>query len=223
MKTFLVAAALAAGVLAGCSVAPEQPADVPSTNQPTLNQAPPSVDMRPVAIRIPSIGVNSHRSEWIALGIQGEEDVPVTPPGKAGQIEVPPISEPLKLGFYCPNGFPICGTPMPGQLGPTVVVGHVNGNGRAGIFAKLVELRPGAEIEIDRQDGMTVKYTVTEVSEPLKANFPTEKVYGDTKTPTLRLITCGGGDNALQAVPGAGNSYKNQTIIYADMTELAKT
>lgn len=225
MKTFLVAAALAAGVLTGCSVAPEQPVSEPAA--PSLNQAPPSEDMQPIALRIPSIGVDSRDPAWLPLGIQGDEqgnrEVPVTPPGKAGEIEVPPLADPLKLGFYCPNGFPVCGAPVPGQVGPTVVVGHVNGNGKAGIFAKLVKLKPGALIQIDLKSGMTVSYKVTEVSEPLKSKFPTDKVYGDTKTPTLRLITCGGGDNALERIPGAGNSYVNQTIIYADMTELAKT
>lgn len=207
--------------LAGCGIAP-QPA-TEGQDQPFLSQAPPSVAAQPVAIRIPTLGINSTRSTWLPLGIQGRNGVTVTPPGKAGEIEVPPLNDPLKLGWYCPDGLPNCGAPVPGQDGPLVIVGHVNGNGHPGIFAKLRQIKVGDKISIDRKDDRTAVYRVTKISEPLKSEFPTQAVYGDTEKPTLRLITCGGGNNALERIPGAGSSYKNQTIVYADQESLIKT
>jgi len=210
--------------LAGCGIAPE--AAISATegqDQPYLSQAPPSVAAQPVAIQIPSIGIDSTRSTWIPLGIQGRNGIKVTPPGKSGEIEVPPLDDPLKLGWYCPDGLPNCGAPVPGQDGPLVVVGHINGNGKPGIFAKLKQLKVGDKIFIRRKDDRAAAYHVTKVSEPLKSDFPTEQVYGDTPTPTLRLITCGGGGNALERIPGAGSSYKNQTIVFAEQDTLSKT
>jgi len=211
--------------LAGCGIAPQSATE--RQDQPLLSQAPASEAAQPVTLQIPSIGVDSLDHNWLTLGVQGrkqgDRDVPVTPPGKAGEIEVPPLSDPLKLGFYCPEGFPVCGAPVPGQPGPTVIVGHVNGNGKQGIFAKLRQLKVNAKITITREDGRVVTYHVTKVSEPLKTAFPTQEVYGDTEKPELRLITCGGGNNALEHIPGAGASYLNQTIVYAVQDSVTKT
>jgi hypothetical protein len=221
---YLLVILLSGFALAGCSIAPEQ-SSTGQRDQPNLNEAPLSEAMQPVAIRIPSISLNSQRSDWVPLGIQGERGVPVTPPAEPGQIEVPPIKQPLKLGFYCPNGLPACGAPVPGQMGPAVVLGHVNGGGKQGIFAKLAAkdakgkylIQPGAIIEIDRADNVTVTFKVVKIETPLKKDFPTQAVYGDTNTPTLRLITCGGGGNALETTSTGSRSYVNQTIVYADM------
>lgn len=212
--------------LAGCSRSPEQPATEGQDQPPTLSQAPASEAAQPISLRIPSVGIDSMDPNWLPLGVQGQPQgdrtVPVTPPGEAGQIEVPPLDDPLKLGFYCPDGFPVCGSPVPGQPGPTVVVGHVNGNHKDGIFAKLRQVKVGDKIFIGRKDDRTVTYHVTRVSEPLKTAFPTQEVYGDTKIPALRLITCGGGSNALEHTAG-GASYVNQTIVFADQDSVSKT
>jgi hypothetical protein len=177
-----------------------------------------AAQVMPVGLHIPSLGIDSIGA-WTPLGIQGQNGIPVTPPGKAGEIEVPPVTEPLKLGWYCPRGLPDCGAPAPGQVGPAVVLGHVNGNGKPGIFAKLARITKGAEIVIDRNDRSRVTFAVTKVETPRKADFPTAEVYGDTAKPTLRLITCGGGSNALEIV-GGRRSYVNQTIVFADFVSL---
>lgn len=210
--------------LAGCGIAPEAAQlATEGQDQPYLSQAPPSVAAQPMSIQIPSIGVDSTRSTWIPLGIQGRNGIKVTPPGKSGEIEVPPLEDALKLGWYCPDGLPNCGAPVPGQDGPLVVVGHINGNGKQGIFAKLSQVKVGAIVRIGRKDDRTATYHVTKISVVPKTEFPTDAVYGDTEKPTLRLITCGGGDNRLQRIPGAGNSYVNQTIVYAEQDSLSKT
>jgi LPXTG-site transpeptidase (sortase) family protein len=104
------------------------------------------------------------------------------------------------------------GAPKPGEPGPSVVLGHVNGGGQAGIFSRLHELAAGDEILIRRADNTTARFTVTRVDQVPKTNFPTEEVYGDTEGPELRLITCGGTFD-----PNA-DSYRDNVIVYAVIT-----
>jgi hypothetical protein len=44
--------------------------------------------------------------------------------------------------------------------------------------------------------------------------FPTKRVYGNTATSSLRLITCGGVFNAKQ------HSYTDNIVVYATLTEV---
>jgi LPXTG-site transpeptidase (sortase) family protein len=214
-------------LVSGCSTAPEQPdTDGPADSTPTLDQSPATTDFEPIAIRIPAISLDARDPNWLPLGLQGEKqgqrDVPIET--SKGEIEVPPVSDPLKLGWYCPNGLPNCGAPGPGQVGPAVIVGHVNANHKPGVFAKLAQVKAGAIVSIDLAGDRTVTYRVKVVAVVPKQEFPTAAVYGDTDRPTLRLITCGGGDNTTAVDPRTGeHSYTNQTIVYADFDSITKS
>jgi hypothetical protein len=61
-----------------------------------------------------------------------------------------------------------------GEDGPAILLGHVDGSGKPGIFHDLRKLKPGAEVVVTRADGSTVRFTVTQVQEIPRANFPTE-------------------------------------------------
>ncbi|MFD9033346.1 sortase domain-bontaining protein [Streptomyces sp. NPDC059567] len=50
----------------------------------------------------------------------------------------------------------------------------------------------GDAIEAGRADGSTTFFEVRETQPVDKKDFPTNKVYGKTDRPELRLITCGG-------------------------------
>ena len=93
----------------------------------------------------------------------------------------------------------------PGRQGPSVIIGHVD-SAEAGpsVFFELGRLRPGERAEVVRADGVTVTFEVTEVAVYPKDAFPTDRVYGPTAGPELRLITCGGSFDS-----GAG-SYPRQ-------------
>lgn len=203
--------------LASCSSSPGQEATGRQDQPPTLN-APDASTMVPIALRVMDaagkVVIENHTDDWVPLGLQGVDGVPVTPPGKKNEIQIPAGAD--TLGWYCPAKLPRCGAPVPGQVGPAVVLGHVNLNGKAGVFNSLQHVKVDYQIEIDRRDGATLLFKVTRVSFPKKASFPTDEVYGDTPTSTLRLITCGGGDNSLITVPGAGRSYTNNTVVFAD-------
>jgi LPXTG-site transpeptidase (sortase) family protein len=157
---------------------------------PQLNAVAPPVspDLVPTRVRIPSIGVDTG---VIDLGVNPDRT-----------LEVP---EDISVtGWYT-------GRSVPGEVGPSVVVGHVDSAvAGAGVFFNLRQLVAGDMIEIERSDGSVAEFTVTSMVLVEKDEFPTEEVYGSTEQPTLRLITCGGGFDQ-----GAG-SYLGNVIVYAE-------
>jgi sortase (surface protein transpeptidase) len=142
----------------------------------------------PAEVDIPRIGATS---SLVELGLNDDQTV-----------EVPPVGTPQQAGWFT-------GAPMPGEPGPAVILGHVNGGGRPGIFARLHELTAGDEIRIRRTDNTTVRFTVTRVGRVPKANFPTDEGYDNTPGPELRLITCG------DSFDRTAHSYRDNMIVYA--------
>jgi len=124
---------------------------------------------RPVRVRLPSIGVDS---TLVDLDVDG-----------AGVL-VPPTDF-ASAGWYS-------GGPAPGEVGPSVIAGHVDSYRGPAVFFRLGELAPGDDVLVDRADGTTVRFTVSGTERHPKDDFPTEEVYGPTALPVLRLITCGG-------------------------------
>ena len=84
------------------------------------------------------------------------------------------------------------GAPTPGELGPAIIVGHVDWKGKIGVFYKLKSLKKGDLVKVLRGDGKQVTYSVVRTRTVDKLKFPTELVYGDIDYAGLRLITCGG-------------------------------
>ena len=62
---------------------------------------------------------------------------------------------------------------------------------------------------IVRRDGSRVRFLVQRAARYRKAAFPTARVYGATRRPTLRLITCSG------AFDSASGHYVDNTVVYA--------
>ncbi|RRO17954.1 class F sortase [Saccharopolyspora rhizosphaerae] len=179
-------------LLAGCGgptpgpTAP--PADAGTALPSSTTALPPS---NPVHLRIPSIGA---ASTLVPLGLNPDDTV-----------EVPPVEAPMQAGWYRYG-------PTPGELGPAVVLGHVDGGGRDGIFARLREIAVGDQVFVTREDGGTATFTVTRVVQVPKARFPSEEVYGDTGAVELRLITCGGSFDRERG------SYRDNVIAYATLS-----
>jgi hypothetical protein len=145
----------------------------------------------PSSIDIPSIGA---KSTLVQLGLDANKS-----------IQVPPVDKPQQAGWYKYS-------PRPGQVGPAVILGHIDGDHQQGIFWRLHDVKPGAKVSIGRRDGTTVTFTVKKVDRVRKSAFPTNAVYGNTAGPELRLITCGG---AFDATTG---HYLDNVIVYAAMT-----
>ncbi|WP_314195115.1 class F sortase [uncultured Arthrobacter sp.] len=130
----------------------------------------------PVSVSVPSAGIES---ELLSLGLKAD-----------GSLEVPPDGPGAPAGWY--NG-----SPSPGELGPAVLLGHVNAtDGGPGVFANLRQLKTGDLIRVARQDGTTSVFTFDHADHYSKDAFPTQTVYGNTEGPELRLITCDGYDPA---------------------------
>ena len=148
----------------------------------------------PVRIQVPALGVTSQVME---LGLAAD-----------GSMEVPPGAYPV--GWYT-------GSPTPGELGPSVLAGHVDWAGEPGAFYGLRELVPGDTVVIHRADGTVVTFLVDRVEIHAKDEFPTEEVYGDVGHAGLRLITCGGAFNE-----DTGN-YVDNVIVFARLAAVGQS
>lgn len=167
-----------------------QPVDARSAPPPAAPAAAVPGDPRPRGISLPSIGAGS---SLIPLGLNAD-----------GTAEVPPIDQPGQAGWFRLG-------PGAGEVGPFVVLGHVDSYREAGVFYRLRDLRPGDPVEVDRADGSRVTYVVDRVQTAPKDRFPTEAVYGDVARPEIRLITCGG------AFDEARRSYEDNLIVYGHL------
>lgn len=196
----------------GCSRLPPQP-DQAMVTPPALSTpyVDPEATVVPIGLRIPAIGVNSH-DPWIPLGLDDKE-----------QIKVPNLAHPLALGWYCPMATsddpdPVdCGAPEPGRVGPAVVLGHINGGGHDGIFARLAHIKVGDTVAVDRANGTTATFRITRVQTVDKTSFPTSPVYADVAYPAIRLISCGGRLDKVH------HRYLDQVIAFGDLTEMQIT
>ncbi|WP_282772157.1 class F sortase [Saccharomonospora viridis] len=147
----------------------------------------------PIRLRIPDIGVDT--DAFVGLGLEPDNT-----------MEVPEGAE--VVGWYEES-------PTPGERGPSVLAAHVDWQNQKGVFFDLRNLEAGANVVVDRADGTTVFFKVTEVEQYPKDEFPTERVYGDTEGAELRLITCGGSFNRTV------QSYHDNVIAYATMVDAA--
>jgi sortase (surface protein transpeptidase) len=117
-------------------------------------------------------------------------------------VQVPPLSNPMLAGWYSLG-------PTPGEVGASVILGHVDGYSEPGIFFRLRELQPGDRVLVTREDGITAQFQVYHTELAPKADFPTDKVNGDTSRPELRLITCGG------TFDWHSGNYRDNVIVFA--------
>ncbi len=148
------------------------PVETPSTPSATADGE--SGDATPVAspprrIEIPTIGVEA---EIIDLGLHDD-----------GSLETP--TDFAEAGWWA-------GGATANQDGPTVIVGHVDSYIGPAVFFRLSELQAGDHIVVVDAHGGESEFEVTEVDLYDKDDFPTDRVYGQTDEPTLRLVTCGG-------------------------------
>lgn len=102
-------------------------------------------------------------------------------------------------------------SPTPGELGPSIIVGHVDSYKGPSIFWNLWKLVPGDNVEVVRSDGSMANFTVYRLQQFNRDNFPTEEIYGDTKESELRLITCGGIYDHKAGV------YSANTVVFAKL------
>ncbi|MFE6129623.1 class F sortase [Streptomyces sp. NPDC056437] len=197
----LACAAIIGALLVGNAMRddrPPQPSSAharPSSTQPALRHAPERSAVRPlppsdpVRLLIPDIGVDA---PMMPLELDSE-----------GTLETPPADNPGMAGWYAD------GT-APGAVGTAVTAGHVDTPLGPGVFYQLGALEQGDTIEVVREDRRTAVFTVDAVEVHDKADFPDEKVYGNSGRPELRVITCGGDYSK-------GTGYQGNIVVYATL------
>jgi LPXTG-site transpeptidase (sortase) family protein len=185
LATGIAAALVAGGGLVACAApAPQLLRTVPASSGAPPPERPAD-GTSPTRVRIPAI----------------EVDAPLEPLTLDGTGQ---LTAPVR---FTDAGWYAGGTP-PGEVGPAVIAGHVDSTSGPAVFFRLGQLHPGDVVEVER--GRTwVRFRVVAVERYPKERFPTDKVYGPTPDPQLRLITCGG------RFDRARRSYLDNTIVYA--------
>jgi LPXTG-site transpeptidase (sortase) family protein len=201
-RTTLVVAAVVtalATTLTGCADSGPGPDNGPNLSAPVVTGGPvtaiaPLPAANPTEIRIDAINASS---SLVALGLN-----------KDRTIAIPPVSQPGQASWYKFG-------PAPGAIGPAVILGHINGNGKQGVFARLNQLKPGDQVKVTRADNKTAVFTVTKLQQVPKAQFPTQQIYGDTPDAQLRLISCTG------VFDKGKRSYQDNIVVFATLTSVA--
>jgi hypothetical protein len=189
----LVAGAAAVGVALTSQVHAPQPSLVAAgAIGPAASRGPSLGRSEPVSVNIPAIGVDSH---LLHLGVTSD-----------GAMAVPSLTTSSELAAWYKYSV------TPGQIGTSVIEGHVDNYQGPAIFFRLGALRPGDTVDVKLADGVTAIFRVTGVRQYLKADYPAKAIYGKTNYAALRLITCGG------AFDYAIGHYLSSVIVFASLT-----
>ncbi len=101
-----------------------------------------------------------------------------------GTIDTPPFSKPGTAGWYD-------GSVTPGEVGTSLIVGHVDTHTGPAVFYVLSSVKRGDTIDVERADHSTAQFTVDSVRVIPRSGFD-NSIYTDASVPELHLITCGG-------------------------------
>ncbi|MGW0882435.1 class F sortase [Streptomyces sp. NPDC002671] len=125
----------------------------------------------PTRLVIPKISVNA---PFTALTINA-----------SGQLQPPPAGNTNLVGWYSDGAWP-------GEAGTSIIAGHIDTKTSAAVFANLDELKRGDRFSVERADGHRADFVVDSAQTFEKDDFPSKRVYADTRRPEARLITCAG-------------------------------
>lgn len=169
---------------------PPTPADDGTVVAPDPSGGPaPLPRAQPIRVRIPAIAVDAR-----LMGLD------VSP---QGELAVPPEDRAEVAGWNTQ-------AVTPGQVGTAVIVGHVDNKHGPAVFYELGRVGAGSKVEVYRRDGRVAVFTVYAVRIHPRADFPAERVYGNTNRPELRVITCGGTYD--------DGGYSGNVVAYARLT-----
>lgn len=195
----LAAVIVALAALVGCSSAPNQ--GPPTVIKVPESAAPSTPRVAPASVDIPKI--NAH-STLIPLGLNPDQS-----------LAAPDVKHPQQASYYCivdPNPQTICSSGvLPGQVGPAVIIGHVDGAKQQGVFYNLKRLQEGDTFTVTLKDGTVLTFRVYKVREDAKTSFPTQVIYAPTSLPEVRLITCTG------TWVGGSLGYADNLIVMASL------
>jgi sortase (surface protein transpeptidase) len=146
----------------------------------------------PTHLRIPSISLTAPFEEPLGLDSDGATEVP---------------KEYETVGWYQYG-------PTPGEIGPAVILGHVDTYQGPAVFYSLGQVQTGDEIQVERQDGSIAIFEVQGFERVKQSEFPIEKVYGNIPYAGIRLITCTGVFNKNK------QEYSHNLIVFGSLTSI---
>ncbi|WP_327132462.1 sortase [Streptomyces sp. NBC_01343] len=189
--TLSVTGALAACSAGGAELPPDPKVGNASAAAPvadTTTALPPS---KPTGMKIDAAGVDA----------KGMVDLKVD--AATGELGVPNADTDADNPGWWTGGA------TPGERGVSVLVAHFDTKHGPALMKNVKKIGLGDLIEVPREDGRTAKFRIREIEDVDKKDFPTGKVYGETRRPELRLLTCGG-----EIKDG---HRTNNVIFYADL------
>jgi hypothetical protein len=151
---------------------------------------------RPVTLRIPAIKVSA---PIMAVGLAAD-----------GSVDVPPLERHNEAGWFDEG-------PTPGQFGPAIIVGHADTRTGPSVFHDLKTLKAGQKVEVQRADKQIAVFEINSVEHWGKTKLPVQRVYGDYKSPQLRLLTCGG------TWLGGTRGYEDNYVVFASLVSARKS
>jgi len=124
----------------------------------------------PVRLIIPSLNINAN-VQYVGITAHGSMAVP---------------NNFTDVGWYKYG-------PVPGSNGSAVLAGHVdNALALPGVFKHLQDIQPGADVYIEQKNGEQLHFIVDDVEAYDVTDVPTDKIFENTGTPRLNLVTCDG-------------------------------
>jgi hypothetical protein len=191
VRTVAFAVVLVAGASLAYVVWPHSVAEAPAETTSEATTTPLFARSAPVHLSIPKLNLET---DFVPpLGLNPDRTV-----------SVPDSYE--KVGWYS-------GGATPGEVGPSVILGHVDSYEGAAVFYHLGQLEPGDEVSVARADGTTAVFVVDSLERYSQDAFPTELVYGAIDYPGLRLVTCSGTFNK------AAQRYSHNLVVYASLQQ----
>ncbi len=103
--------------------------------------------------------------------------------------------------------------PRPGELGNSVIAGHVDSTTTIAIFWNLRKLVPGDEIVVTGEDNVERKFRVTALERYPYDEVPISRVFGNADGTHLNIITC----DAQSAFNPGRLEYAGNIVVYTDM------
>lgn len=142
----------------------------------------------PTQVDVPSIGA---KSSLIPLGLNADHT-----------FNLPDAHHPLQGGWFEVT------TKDPQRTPVLVIIGHVDGDQKPGLFFHLRDIKPGAKVTVGMDDGTTRNYSITHLDRVPKTAFPGPAVFAPTPDSEIRLITCGG------KLDRQAHSYEDNEVAY---------
>jgi Sortase domain len=187
----IIGGVAAVGVAVSAQEHAPQPAPAAAGATGSSGRGPSLRRSFPVSVRIPAIAVSS---ALMRLGVKSD-----------GTIQVPPLyGRPSEAAWFKYSA-------TPGQIGTSVIEGHVDNYDGPAVFFRLGALRPGDRVDVTLADGVTAVFRVTGVRQYLKASYPANTIYRAARHAALRLITCGG------AFDRGTGQYLSSTVVFASL------